>query len=91
MSKYNFDNPPSRVNTLSAKWQFEPYKINHDVPRHPHWCADMDFQSAPAIMEAMKTEVERGIFGYGCCPNDLHEIISNYLKEQNWDLSVEYL
>jgi cystathionine beta-lyase len=30
----------------------------------PMWVADMDFAAAPAIREAMRTEAERGYFGY---------------------------
>src|SRR3954466_2049648 len=56
---FDFDNPPSRRGTDSQKWQ--KYQ-DRDVL--PLWVADMDFRSAPAIIEALHARVEHGIFGY---------------------------
>ena len=56
---FNFDTPPGRRGTDSQKWQ--KYE-GRDVL--PMWVADMDFETAPAIVEALRRRVSHGIFGY---------------------------
>ncbi len=45
--KYNFDKPTNRRGTGSLKW---------DVPENelPMWVADMDFETVPEVVEALK-------------------------------------
>jgi cystathionine beta-lyase len=50
---------PPRAHTGSLKWQ--RYE-GRDVL--PMWVADMDFVSAPAIVDALRSRVEHGVFGY---------------------------
>ncbi len=56
---FDFDTPLERLGTDSQKWQ---KYAGRDVL--PMWVADMDFKSAPAIMEALHRRVDHGIFGY---------------------------
>ncbi len=56
---FDFDTPLNRAGTDSQKWQ---KYAGRDVL--PLWVADMDFQSPPAILEALHRRVEHGIFGY---------------------------
>jgi cystathionine beta-lyase len=56
---FDFDNPPDRRGTDSQKWQ--KYGDRDVIPL---WVADMDFRSAPAIVEALHRRVDHGIFGY---------------------------
>jgi cystathionine beta-lyase len=56
---FNFDTPPDRRGTDSQKWQ---KYAGRDVL--PMWVADMDFESAPAIVEAIQRRAAHGIFGY---------------------------
>ena len=58
---YDFDKIIDRRNTGSIKW---------DVPETdlPMWVADMDFETAPAVKEALKERVDHGIFGYTTGP-----------------------
>lgn len=60
--KYNFDKPTNRRGTGSLKW---------DVPENelPMWVADMDFETVPEVVEALKKRVEHGIFGYSIMPD----------------------
>ena len=37
------------------------------------WVADMDFRTAPAIVNALRRRVEHGIFGYTRVPNSYYE------------------
>ncbi len=59
MSTFDFDHAPERRGTDSQKWQ---KYAGRDVL--PLWVADMDFKSAPAIIDALHARVEHGIFGY---------------------------
>ncbi|WP_414664542.1 MalY/PatB family protein [Horticoccus sp. 23ND18S-11] len=59
MSSFDFDTVPERRGTDSQKWQ---KYAGRDIL--PLWVADMDFKSAPAIIEALHRRVEHGIFGY---------------------------
>ena len=52
---YNFDKITDRHNTGSYKWDSAE---NNDVI--PLWVADMDFQTAPCVIEALRKRVEHG-------------------------------
>ncbi len=56
---FDFDTVFERRETDSQKWQKYAGK---DIL--PMWVADMDFKSAPAIVEALQNRVAQGIFGY---------------------------
>jgi cystathionine beta-lyase len=56
---FEFDSPPGRLGTGSQKWL---RYAGRDVL--PLWVADMDFTSAPAVIEALRRRVDHGIFGY---------------------------
>jgi cystathionine beta-lyase len=56
---FNFDTTPERRGTDSQKWQ---KYAGRDVL--PMWVADMDFETAPVIVEAIRRRVEHGIYGY---------------------------
>ena len=55
---FDFDRIVDRRGTDSNKWR----KYGPDIL--PMWVADMDFASAPAVIEALRARVEHGIFGY---------------------------
>lgn len=59
MQSFDFDTVPERRGTDSQKWQ---KYAGRDVL--PLWVADMDFKSAPAILEALHRRIEHGVFGY---------------------------
>lgn len=70
---YDFDTLTDRRGTNSLKW---------DVPENelPMWVADMDFETAPEIREALKKRVEHGIFGYTVVPDAWREAVTGW-----WD------
>jgi cystathionine beta-lyase len=45
----------------------------------PFWVADMDFASAPCILEALHRRVDHGVFGYAQAHAGLDEAICGYL------------
>lgn len=63
---YDFDKMTDRRGVGSLKW---------DVPEGelPMWVADMDFETAPPVAEAIRTRAEQGIFGYHVVTEDWYE------------------
>jgi cystathionine beta-lyase len=59
MRSHHFDTGPERRGTDSQKWQ---KYAGRDVL--PLWVADMDFKSAPPILDALHARVDHGVFGY---------------------------
>jgi len=54
---FDFDVLPERRGTGAIKWdRFPEYT--------PFWVADMDFASPDCVVEAMRSRVEHGVFGY---------------------------
>mgnify|MGYP001220406269 CR=1 FL=1 len=86
MNKYNFDKVINRFKTDSIRWdQYDPSII-------PLWLADMDFESPPCVLKAMKKRVEHGIFGYTHEPKDFKENIVNYIKKHyDWDVEPDWI
>ena len=54
---YNFDEVIDRRGTGSLKWHYSDDTI-------PLWVADMDFKTAPPILNAIEQAVQHGILGY---------------------------
>ena len=61
--KYDFDKITQRRGTNSYKRD-----STDDKEVLPMWVADMDFPTAPCIINALKKRVEHGIFGYTRVP-----------------------
>ena len=55
---FDFDKLPNRRGTMSVKWDSDP-----DPEMLPLWVADMDFTTAPCIIEALERRVAHGVFG----------------------------
>ena len=83
---FNFDNPPSRRDTLSMKWDnFAPDVI-------PLWVADMDFPTAPEIVSALRQRVDHGIFGYGRANETITQLIVDRCRQRyGWEIESEWL
>ncbi|MCI9060952.1 MULTISPECIES: MalY/PatB family protein [Romboutsia] len=89
--KFNFDKIIDRSNNFSAKWS-EMDKIFGTNALLPMWVADMDFLTAPCIMDALKDRLEQGIFGYTTRPYSYNESIVNWLDNRfSWKIKQEWL
>ena len=76
MGKYNFDKVVNRRGTDSMKWDVAENEL-------PMWVADMDFQTAPEIIEALKSRVEQGVFGYTDVDDDWYGAYINWWKSRH--------
>lgn len=76
--KYDFDEIIPRRNTNSCKWDSTP---SDDVL--PLWVADMDFRTAPAIVEALEKRVRHGIFGYVRVPDAYYDAVTGWFERRH--------
>lgn len=75
---YDFDKVIFRKGTNSCKWD----SIESDNLL-PMWVADMDFQTAPAIIEALQRRVSHGIFGYTHVPDAYYQAVISWFKRRH--------
>ncbi len=72
----NFDKIINRRGTGSYKWD-----SRHDVL--PLWVADMDFQTAPCIIEALENRVRHGVFGYTLVREDYYDALIDWFSTRH--------
>ncbi len=90
---YDFDERISRRGTGCVKWDELPALFSdkdelQDVI--PLWVADMDFQAAPAIREAVSRRAAHGVFGYTVVEDDYYEAIIRWFgRRHQWQVSRE--
>lgn len=78
--KYDFDKVTPRCGTNSYKWD-----STDDKDVLPMWVADMDFPTAPCIINALEKRVEHGIFGYTRVPEEYYDaVISWFSRRHHW-------
>ncbi|MGN0168469.1 MAG: MalY/PatB family protein [Acetatifactor sp.] len=73
---YDFDKLTQRRGTGSLKWDVSEREL-------PMWVADMDFETAPEIVEAIKNRAEQGIFGYSVVTDDWYEAYRNWWERRH--------
>ena len=86
---YNFDEIVDRSQNDAVKVEEAKYIFGtNDVI--PLWVADMDFKTAPCIVEAIKARADQGIFGYTSRRPEYFQSIANWQKRRNgWDADTE--
>ena len=85
--KYDFDKIIPRRGTNSVKWD-----VAKDDGVIPMWVADMDFQAAPCIRQALKERMDHGVFGYTLVPNSYYEsIISWFDRRHQWHIERDWI
>ncbi len=84
--KYDFDKIVDRCGTESLKWVY-PRKVLKIEDALPLWVADMDFESPPAVIEALRRRVDHGVFGYPLVPPSFYEAAIGWLKRRHgWEV-----
>lgn len=73
---YNFDKRTDRRNTGCMKWDVKENEL-------PMWVADMDFETAPQIRQALIKRAEQGIFGYTLIPDEWYEAYQNWWRSRH--------
>ena len=89
MEQFDFDSFVNRRHTGAVKWNALPDGGDEVIPM---WVADMDFTTAPCIIEALRRRVEHGVFGYVDVTDDYYNaVISWYHRRHNWDIKREWI
>ena len=73
---FDFDKETDRRNTGSLKWDVKENEL-------PMWVADMDFETAPAVTNAIKARAEHGIFGYSVLPDKWYDAYIGWWKTRH--------
>jgi len=85
--KYDFDTVIPRRGTGSYKW---------DTPECPGvipmWVADMDFRTAPAIIDALARRVHHGVFGYTKVPDEYYNAVIRWFgMRHGWTIERDWI
>lgn len=84
--KYDFDKTIDRRATNSYKWDSATEGVL------PMWVADMDFRTAPAIIDALQKRVAHGIFGYTRVPDAYYDAVTSWFSRRHgWDIDREWI
>ena len=73
---YDFSKNTDRRNTGSLKWDVGENEL-------PMWVADMDFETAPCVKNAVKEVAESGIYGYGVVSSEFFESVSSWWERRH--------
>ena len=85
--KYDFDEIIDRRGTNCVKWDSAE---NPDVL--PMWVADMDFRTAPPIIEALSRRVDHGVFGYTRVPQSYYEAVTGWFSRRHgWNIDKDWI
>jgi cystathionine beta-lyase len=100
---YNFDEVLPQQGTYSVKWEYiwegdTPVYGDHADPKHgdeqilPMWVADMDFQTAPPIVQALQERAAHGIFGYTKPGTAYMEAVADWTKRRyGWEIEPDWI
>ncbi|MCR5723503.1 MAG: pyridoxal phosphate-dependent aminotransferase [Treponema sp.] len=76
---YDFDDAPDRglkSGSYSMKWDVKAGEL-------PMWVADMDFKTAPEVIDAMQKRLEHGVFGYTDIPHEWNEAVAGWWRTRH--------
>ena len=77
-SKEYFDKAPDRRDSGSYKWDSVP-----EPEMIPLWVADMDFKTAPCVIEALARRVDHGVFGYTLVDDSYYEALTGWFASRH--------
>ncbi|MCM1522262.1 MAG: pyridoxal phosphate-dependent aminotransferase [Muribaculaceae bacterium] len=77
MALFDFDNVPDRRGSGSYKWDSTP------PGTLPLWVADMDFPTAPCVIDALRRRVDHGVFGYTLVLPDYYDSLCAWFSTRH--------
>ncbi|MBK9577928.1 MAG: putative C-S lyase [Fibrobacteres bacterium] len=92
MNDFDFERPIERRGTGCAKWDDAP-RLFGSPGVLPMWVADMDFAAPPPVLEALRAQLEHGVYGY---PASRHDEVVDALalwleRRQGWKVPHEWI
>ncbi len=89
---YDFTSLVERRGTACVKWDAPN---GAGIPAGeviPMWVADMDFRTAPCIIDALRKRVEHGVFGYTEVPESYYDaVISWFGRRRGWTIERDWI
>ncbi|MDO4318951.1 MAG: MalY/PatB family protein [Bacteroidales bacterium] len=84
--EFDFDTPVDRRGSASYKWDSMPDGVL------PMWVADMDFKTAPCIIDALHRRVDHGVFGYTRVPAEYYEAtVDWFMRRHGWSIDPSHI
>ena len=91
MQKYDFDKTVNRIGTNCSKWDSWDSSTKDGKEAIALWVADMDFETAPCVMEALKKRMEHGCFGYTYVPDSFYQASIDWFSHRHgWEMKKEW-
>lgn len=91
----SFDIDIDRRHSDSSKWSAPARVLSAEevaADPLPMWVADMDFRTAPAVVEALQKTVRDGVFGYSFQTDHYDEAVCGWQRERyGWQAEPEWL
>lgn len=83
----NFDRQPDRRDVPGEKWG---RYADRDIL--PLWVADMDFAAPPPVLEALRSRIEHGVFGYtDAWPSLISAVTDGIARDHGWRVEPDWL
>lgn len=81
----------NRRNTNSKKWDAQT-EMYGEEGLHAMWIADMDFEVARCVKDALHRYVDEGVYGYYKVPDEYYQSFINWeLKHHGWLTKKEWI
>ncbi len=88
---YDFDKPVDRRGTGAIKFDVLKERYGRD-DLLPLWVADMDFETPPFVVEALRLRLDHPVFGYTTEPAEYRPAIVDWQREHHgWEIRPEWL
>ena len=87
VSKYDFDTLVNRFGTNSVKYDEMPSDDTIAL-----WVADMDFETAPVVRQALNKRMEHGCFGYTFVPDSYYQsVVDWFSRRHSWTIDRSWI
>ena len=71
---------------------FSPAPPKEGFDAIPMWVADMDFRTAPPVVDALRRRVEHGVFGYVKVPEAYYDAVAGWFgRRHGWRIEREWI
>ena len=79
MGKEQFLTVPNRLGHHTSKWK----ESEQDPELLPAWIADMDFESLPAVRQAIRDYADQLVYGYTYPSEELYRAVQEWEKSEH--------
>ena len=90
--KYCFDAVPSRIGTMSYKWDARAREFPSRPDALPMWVADTDFACPDAIVKAVQKRAAHPIYAYSMLGDHFSQLVADWQWRRNgWAIAPEWV